>query len=219
MKLRKTIQKQVLDNLDNTFFTSDDFIVDFENSKGYGRLIDIEFAHDVSFKFQVYENESRFRVVMQPGEIADQDDILLESIKDILKEIWNWANEIRYELKANGPRIDQVEILKKYIREQIKVDDTSEEFSVSEINELRRKFKELEERVVKLEQDKIITESQLKNFQKGIQQVSSDVEYYPKKTWLRTAPNKLVQLLVAIGKSSEGRKILADGARRLLGLE
>ena len=86
-------------------------------------------------------------------------------------------------------------------------------------DELRKKFKELESRVVKLEQDKIITETQLKAFQDGVWQISSDVEYYPKKTWLKTAPNKLVQLVVAIGKSSEGRKIIADGARKLLGLE
>lgn len=219
MKLRKTIQRQIIDALDSTFFTADDFVIDFDNEKGSGTLIEIDFAHDHSFSFKVYDSERSYFVEVRPGKIADEDNLEVSSIEEILNAISNWANEVRHELKAIGPQFEKIESLKKYVKEHIQVDDTGDEFSVNEINELRKKFKELEGRVVKLEQDKIITETQLKAFQDGVRQISSDVEYYPKKTWLKTAPNKLVQLVVAIGKSSEGRKVIADGARKLLGLE
>ncbi|MBD3609954.1 MAG: hypothetical protein HUJ30_05335, partial [Gammaproteobacteria bacterium] len=62
-------------------------------------------------------------------------------------------------------------------------------------------------------------EKQLKDFSTGITQVSEDLEYYPKETWLKTSTNKIVKLVATIGKTSEGRKVLADGARKLLGLD
>lgn len=105
------------------------------------------------------------------------------------------------------------------ISEHIGTHNSDEEFSVDEINELKRKFDELSKRVSDLEKDKIITESQCTEFKNGIQQVSEDIEYYPKSTWLKTAPNKLVKLVVSITKSKEGRKLITDGARKFIGLD
>ena len=89
----------------------------------------------------------------------------------------------------------------------------------SEINNLNKKFDELQKRVEQLEKDKIITEKQLREFTTGIVQVSEDLEYYPKSTWLKTSTNKIVNLVASIGKSSEGRKLLAEGVKKLLGLD
>ncbi|MGJ8694189.1 MAG: hypothetical protein ACSHW0_17105 [Thalassotalea sp.] len=45
------------------------------------------------------------------------------------------------------------------------------------------------------------------------------MEHYPKDTWLKTASNKVYKTITSIGKSKEGRAILADGAKKLIGLE
>lgn len=85
--------------------------------------------------------------------------------------------------------------------------------------ELRRKFELLEERGADLEQKNMITNSMNEKLIHDIQQVSDDIEIYPKKTWIKTSVNKLAKIFSSIGKSTEGCKLLADGARKLLGLD
>lgn len=37
-------------------------------------------------------------------------------------------------------------------------------------------------------------------FKIGIKQVTDDLEFYPKTTWVKTATNKLVKIVMSIGK-------------------
>jgi hypothetical protein len=219
MKLRKTIQRRVFDELDNSCFTAEDFIVTFADTKDIEALINIKFLHDQHFSFDVFYDEEKYWVTMVPGQIAEEGSLEISSIDQLLEAVPLWANEVRRELRAENISINDIDELRNIISDHLNGNSKGEEFSVYEINELQEKFRELEKRISRLEQDKIITETQFKEFEKGITQISSDVEYYPKQTWLKTAPNKLLKLLVNIGKSQEGRKILADGARKLLGIE
>ena len=122
-------------------------------------------------------------------------------------------------MKASTPIYKEVDELKKVIFDHINVNHESPDFSVEEINSLRQKFADLEQRIVELEKDKVITDKQLKEFQDGISRVADDLEFYPKETWVKTAANKLVKLVIDIGKSKEGRAVLANGAIKMLGLE
>ena len=219
MKLRLTIKNEFYESLDSTCFTAEDFKVVFGDSQAGERLIDITFAHDDRFNFQVKKEVGWFYIDMKPGEITEQDDAQVTSLDQVMGLLPKWAMEVRNELKAGGTVFDEIDKLRDLIGEQLGNQTGEEQFSVEEINSLRQKFRDLEERVVQLEKDKIITEKQLVEFTSGIEQVSDDIEYYPKKTWLKTAPNKIVKLVVAIGKSKEGRKIIAEGARKLLGLD
>ena len=219
MKLRLTIKHKFLEKLDATCFTSDDFDVVFGDDSQGQRLIDITFKHDESFVFQVKKEGRYFFISMKPGQIAEQEQEVVSSLAKVIEVLPIWAMEVRNEMKAGGSIYDEIDTLRELIAERLGAQSDDEEFSVEEINELKRKFTELENRVIELEKDKVITEKQLTEFKSGIEQVSDDIEYYPKKTWLKTAPNKLVKLVVAIGKSKEGRKLIADGARKLLGLD
>ena len=93
------------------------------------------------------------------------------------------------------------------------------EFSVEELNKLQEMFNSLEKRVAELEENNQITKAMKEEISKSIEQVSNDMDDYPKQTWLKTTVNKLSKTVSAVGTSKEGRAILSDGVRKLLGLE
>lgn len=219
MELRLTVKREVMDKLDCSHFTSEDFNVNFGSSDGFDDLIDIKFKHDDRFIFTVLSLQDGYSITVKPGKMYDEDVLYIDSFERVLNLITTWVNEVRNELKASCTAFEEIDKLRNLISEQLGNQSDEEEFTVEEINTLKRKFSDLEQRVVQLEKDKIITENQLHEFKEGIEQVSEDIEYYPKSTWLKTAPNKLVKLVVSIGKSKEGRKLLTDSARQLLGLD
>jgi len=220
-KLRKTIQRGVLDTLDQSSFTAEDFNVQFGDPDEDELIISIIFIHDDSFSFTLGKNVYGLghEIIRSPGKINETEHVYktFDTGLDLISE---WCHEVRSELKASKPIYKEVDELRDLINEHLKssVSDT-DEFSVEEINNLRRSFEELKSRVERLEQDKIITEKQLQEFRSGINEVDEEIDFYPKKTWLKTASNKLVKIVALIGKSQEGRKMLADGARKLIGLE
>jgi len=218
MRLRLTIQKEIEDVLDRTCFTAEDFQCYFGDDE-LDDLIRITFVHDESYFLKIGTVHNKFLVEMAPGEISEIETIYVSSLDEAFSNIPMWASELRSELKAGLSLGKQVDELREIISEQLGSQTEDEEFTVEEINNLRSKFSDLEKRVRQLEKDQVITPSQLENFESGIEQVSEDLEYYPKSTWLRTAPNKIAKLVVQIGKSKEGRKVLSDGARKLLGLD
>ncbi|MEJ1296896.1 MAG: hypothetical protein RPU64_04695 [Candidatus Sedimenticola sp. (ex Thyasira tokunagai)] len=220
-KLRRTIQREVYDSLDSSVFTRDDFNVGFGDPDKDQWLVHIKFIHDEEFTFGIGGKVVALghTVSRSPGEVQQQETTY-HSFDVAVSLIPEWAKEIRSELKASKPIYKELDALRDIINDQLQqsVGD-NDEFTVEEINELRRKFEELLMRVENLEKDNIITQKQLDEFKSGIAEVDEEIDYYPKKTWLKTASNKLVKVIASIGKSQEGRKILADGARKLIGLD
>lgn len=216
--LRKTIQLEVMEILDNSFFTSDDFVIDYESDNA-NLLIHIQFKYDEAFYFNIEKHNNAYYTRKSPGNIEQVEFTNCGSFSTAIGHINNWCTEVRNELKANKPVYKEIDELRKIIEEHIVGENGEEEFSVEEINILRKKFDELNARVEKLEETQIITNKQKQEFTAGVSQVSEDLEYYPKSTWIKTASSKLVNLMTMIGRSKEGRKLLEEGARKLIGLE
>lgn len=220
-KLRRTVQREIFDALDESVFTSDDFTVEFSDPDKGMWLVWITFIHDVEFTYGVGANKHGLGhlVKMSPGYVKSEETNL-QSFSDAVSNISDWCLEIRSELKATKPIYRELDSLRGIVEEHFsKSISDDEEFSVTEINILRSKFEELHERVGRLEKEKIITENQLKEFNKGISEIDQELDFYPKKTWIKTASNKLVKTIAIIGKSQEGRKLLTDSVRRLIGFE
>ncbi len=216
-ELRQTIKTELIEVLDETAFTADDFHIEF-GSKENDRVFNLKFKHDSDFYFRVDKIPNSFWLTKTPGTLEVSESREVKIFSDILKMIKNWVNEVRNELKAKQPVYREIDELRKSIEESINSSVTNgDEFSVSEIDALRRNFSTLEERVAELEKKQIITKSQHETLTSGIQQITGDIEIYPKKIWIKTSINKLTKTVSAIGKSKEGRAILADGAKKLLG--
>jgi hypothetical protein len=220
-KFRKTVQKSFYEILDRSVFTSEDFKVTFGDPDKNQYIVHIVFIHDTNFKFSIGKQQLTLghSVTRSPGTIMEQDTSY-HPFDDAKELIIDWCREISHELRASKPIYRELDELKAIITEQLSASmSDSDEFSVEEINDLRKSFAELKARVEKLEKDQIITEKQLQEFSVGLSEVDDEIDYYPKKTWVKTASNKLVKIVSSIGKSQEGRKMLADGARKLLGID
>ena len=217
-QLRKTIQREIIDALDSSYFTSNDFEVSFEDDD-VRIIFSIIFIHDKSLYYRVEKHSHQYYARMSPGDFEQEDMVKQDDFSSSIHSIKNWCSEVRNELKASKPIYKEVDALREIIEEHIIGGNDDEEFSVEEINELHKKFEELNARVSDLEEQQVITTKQKQEFTEGVNQVSEDLEYYPKKTWVKTASSKLVNLVTAIGKSKEGRKLLESGAKKLLGLE
>ena len=182
--------------------------------------ITIKFIHDITFNLKVNYIPGYYRTTRTPGQLTEEEISNFREFNELLKIIPEWCREIRNELKAGAPIYNEIDALRETIESHISSSSSeSDDFSVEEINDLRKKFDELQERVEQLEKDKIITEKQLAEFTQGLSQIDEDIEFYPKATWIKTTANKLTKIVLAIGKSKEGRKIISDGARKLLGME
>lgn len=223
-KLRKTVQREILDALDTTSFTSDDFIVKFGNSDQSEYIFMLKFKHEENyiFWFQKLSSTSPFNyhATIRPGDIEEEQEKYFLTVNKAIEYLPIWCSEIRSDLKASQQGYDEIDKLRKSIEESIigSIEDNGE-FSVSEISELQKKFNDLLQRVSRLEEEQLITSKQLDEFKSGINQVSEDLEFYPKSTWVKTATNKLSKIIISIGKSKEGRQIISDGAKKLLGLD
>ena len=220
-KLRKTIHREVQDILDSSVFTSDDFQVIFGESDENEHLIHIELKYGDELYFSVSDmpHSDSYSCTIKPGSLYERDVVTVHNVHQALMRIPQWALEARNELKAESPLFRDVEELKRTIEEHFSSNADEEEFSVEEINSLKGKFDDLLRRVEELEKESQITQKQFEEFKSGIEQVSDDLEYYPKATWVKTASNKIYKTIQSIGKSKEGRAIIADGAKKLLGLE
>lgn len=217
--LRQTVQREVLDILDDSIFTSDDFSVSFGDPAKNEFIVFIKFKADPKYVYGISKYLSGVKVKRSPGDFVDEDVYQCADFKAALDGIDDWCKEVRNELKASHPIYAEVDKLRELIQEHINFNGSEEEFSTEDIHNLRKMFEGLDARISKLESEKIITENQFNDFRSGLNQVKEDLEYYPKQTWISTATNKLVKIVMSIGKSKEGRALLNEGAKKLLGFD
>ncbi|WP_417536557.1 hypothetical protein [Methylophaga sp.] len=174
--LRNTIRSQFLEILDNSSFTAEDFEITFGDPEEYQNIVDIRFIHDKSLFLSFSEGEGNgfggfeYRIERSPGDVLEKETQYISSFNDIFSIVRVWVDEVRAELEAKLPTYRGIGDLKALIEEAItsSISD-DEEFSVEEINSLRRKFDELEKRVSELEREQVITANQKEDFSKGLE--------------------------------------------------
>ena len=170
-KLRKTLQREVFDALDQSIFSTDDFHIEFTDPDESGVLVRITFIHDEAYCYIVGKPEKNkysrvsFAVHRSPGDLQEIEEVRFSTFQETVGAIPNWCGEIRNELKAAQPIYREIDNLREIIEEHfsasLKDDD---EFGVAEINDLYDKLEELQKRVGSLEKEKIITQKQLHDF-------------------------------------------------------
>lgn len=101
-QVRKTIQREVMDKLDSSFFTSEDFDVSFENKEN-NVLISICFKYDKKYFLNIEKIDASFFTRQAPGLIEQEELVNRNSFATALSMIVKWCSEIRKELKASKP--------------------------------------------------------------------------------------------------------------------
>lgn len=226
--LRKAVLEKIIKTLDSSCFTASDFSV--ETPANGDPLLQLTFRHHPSYAYILKEKFEKdadgekvsvFYVTASPGEHKLQETDNFYEFSDVIKGITAWCRNIRSELRAAIPVFDDIDILRAKIEEHIKehVEDPEGKFDDYELQDIRAKFEALYVTLEELKEHKKVTEAELNKLKKELQAIQEDAKYYPRGTWLKTASNKIFGTLTKVAASKEGRGIIADSARKLIGLE
>lgn len=226
--LRKAVQEKIVKTLDSSCFTASDFQID--TPANGDPLLQMTFRHHLGYSYIMKERIEKdangdrvsvFYVTVSPGDHKLQETDNFYEFSDVIKSITAWCRNIKSELRATIPVFDDVDMLREKIEEHIKahVEDPEGKFDASELQDIREKFEALYATLEELKEHKKVTEAELNKLKKELQAIQEDAKYYPKGTWLKTASNKIFGTLTKIAASKEGRGIITDSARKLIGLE
>lgn len=163
----------------------------------------------------------RVASIEAPGEDLSQEIHGGLSFGDIPGRITRWTKSLNFEIRASGQPPDDLgevaETLKSLISE--KVEDPDNYFTAAEIVELRHRLARLEQRVAELEARGTITELEASDVNRSIEQASKDLPELRKRIWYRLSMNRILGTMKSIIKSQEGREVLKEAVKKLIGLD
>lgn len=233
-QLNASAIKCVYDALDNKLFSSDDFVVEFP--KTGNTLAKIKFAHNNNYYFHIVEapkvrgiaaiatlsDDTRVPATIEcPGDYKRVEENRFESFDSCIYRIQHWCENIRTDLTTKIPVYKDINDLKRQFEQHINehIQNPDEPISEEEIQKIYEKFDTLYAEFVKLSEEHKITQGVLAEIQKDFEIIKENATQYSRGMWAQLAKNRIVQVIKKVGGSPEGRKLMYDGAKRLLGLD
>lgn len=229
--LKQSFIQSISRALDNEYFSYADFDVQFPDSGNALALI--SFAHSKKYYFKIHEG-SKFRGIAaltaphkdeivpitteSPGDYKSVEQHYHDSFESCVYRISSWCKNIRDDLRVTTPIFKEIDDLKQQFEEHIKdhIENPEEPISSSEIEAISARFDALYAKFEELKEKHEITEAQLQGIQKDFKIIKDNASIYPKGLWANLTTNRLVSLLKKIAISPEGRKLMYEGAKKLL---
>ncbi|MEY8213667.1 MAG: hypothetical protein RPR97_04185 [Colwellia sp.] len=227
--------------LNGTRFSAKDFI--FGDSSNRRALIGIQFKYDNSFNFEITEEEEietitekppfagsalgtserknksvANYVVYSPGEYKRSDKIDIYDVGSATDYIQKWCDYIYDEVTHKKDDDSSYDSLREQIEEQLKegVENENDPFNDEELRRINEKFDDLLKNFEALKEENKITQAELNKVQSDFEDFKSSAKNMPKGLWARVTNNKLVDIVVAFGKSKEGRDFIISEIKKLV---
>ncbi len=221
-ELRAVTVNQIEGRLDRSYFTKHSFAV--RNTPQTEPFLVIEFLPRKDFKFEVHDlgsGEDTYMTRESPGTyLASPEEFFRKDFDKVLLAISSWTERIREDFRVKDLENGEADEILEALRAQIFSGAEAEgDFSKAEVEELRKKLDDLQILVEKHAKKLEANEYQIKEFEKEIQNIKNDLEVMPKSVWHKVAGNKLLKAIGGFLKSGEGRQLLADGVKKLLGMD
>lgn len=218
-KLRHSVIETILTRLETSRFGLAAYKAEFPDRGD--TLFRITFTPDPTYTLELSESRNTIWLNMIPGEFKTRDTVNCESIDTAISLIGIWTSNISSELIALGckrPSIDDiVNTIDSYINEKITEPDTK--FDQSEIEQLKTRLANLENKFNELLSATEITKTEHQNIKRDIDSAVKDVTIYSKRVWYKTSMAKVLSTVKAIATSKEGRDLIATAAKKALGLD
>lgn len=222
MKLRAKTLAELRETLDNSYFTADSFRL--KNTPDGFPFLDIEFSPAPHFFFRIYAAEDgTFRTEESPGElIASAEDRLHKNLEAAFGAVRYWTRRIREEYTHAAALRSEVDDFLEQFRAKVFAaddeEDPSAEFSADEIAELRENLDKLTELFTAQAEELKANSSQIGAFQREIEKIKEDLNGMPRGVWKAVASNKLLKSVKGFLGTAEGRILIADGLKKLIGI-
>lgn len=218
-KLRPTSIQRLTHELEATRFGLVGFDVKFPDT--FSVFVTITFVGVKGFSLKIGESGSNtVYVTSSPGEYKVEDTYTFESFDDAIKCVQPWARRIYEDLRVRSPDLGEFAAFRQTLDAHLKsnIPDEQSLFTHIEVNDLTSKLSALEQRLAEMEERHVITEKELKDLSQVVSEARKDLLIMPKGVWYRTAGGKLWEVMKKTAGTNEGRQVLADAARKLLGL-
>jgi len=227
--------KSIYDVLDNNIFSVDDFVIEFPNTGSV--LAKIKFAHNNDYYFHIteaqkargvaatiaaYSDSVRVPATVEcPGDYKRVEENRFESFDFCINRIQRWCENIRSDLKTKIPIYKDIDDLKRQFEQHINehIQNPDEQISDEEVQKINEKFDALYAEFVKLSVEHKITQGLLNEIKRDFDIIKGDATQYSKGMWANLAKNRIVQVIKKVAGSPESRKLMFEGAKRLLGLD
>jgi hypothetical protein len=217
--LNKRARQQIGETLDRSVFTAADFRIDYPETDSVLALI--TFSPEPAYQFKLGEQNynSKFQLAYAPGQFLETVSVEVETFAKCLESITTWSNNIRADLRANSPLAAEMDELRKSFEQAMNqhVTDPEKHFTKQEAEELRARLDEMAFKFDELHQRNAITEEQLDSIKREIEQLKSNTQSFTKKTFFRTAGNKLLSIFGQVASSKAAQEVLIDATRHALG--
>ena len=232
-QIRQTSIQTVLDALTETRFGLLGFNVSFPETEA---LVKIKFAGDQASFFYI-STARNFNLLMQktltsekpddileiymsPGEYKTDDTFTRRTFDECVQLIQPWAKRIYDDLRAQGKDLTDHDVfretLNSFINNEIK--DEKSRFTTEEVQDFYAKLDELTSRLQEMEKNQEITKQELAKLEQALMNAKDDLPVMTKAMWYRTAASKVWDVMQKVTSTPEGRQIMAEGAKKLLGL-
>lgn len=240
-QLKPSFIQDIRSALGKSQFTPEDFDLDFPKTGRF--LIKITFIHKPEYSLALLEDVKQEQVTIEqkylmssrterirqviysikavPGRFKVESDIEVSEPGDVLEEIPKWCENIRADLYALTPPVqDPLELLRQQFKTNLDelVKEPEEYFSDNELSVVDKRFDQLYEDVAQLREQYSLTKQQLAEFQKELDEFKRSARAYPKGLWARITCNRLIKATGQIINSPEGRTLIFEQIRKALGL-
>ena len=219
--LNKSLIDEIYSALERSDFGLANFEADFPYKGKY--IIIIAFKPYPDYKFIVHDvggNPHRVAIEESPGDFLKFEVNGGLGFESISIRIASWTENIKMEIQSHGVRDKNLDEITSQIDQLVNqhVDKPERKFDQSEITDLENRLQKLEARFEGLLEDNKITKNELVKLKGQIVQASEDIPKFSKGVWYRLSLNKIVGTLKEIIKSKEGRDILKEAIKKMIGL-
>lgn len=222
-ELRPTTLQEIERALDRSYFTKHSFTI--TNTPKASPFLKIVFSPKPKFRYFVSEaSDGSFTTDEAPGEhLASGEKISRKSFQSVISALSSWIGRIQDDLYSAKSEKDEIEEFVEQFRSKIFTAAEGEEeagdFSSQEIQDLRDRLDSLQEFIESQAAKIEASEQQIKKFEEEIANIKNDLSYMPRGVWKKVAGNKLLKSVREFLNTSEGRKLIADGFKKLIGME
>jgi hypothetical protein len=184
-------------------------------------VLRITFADQPHFEFLVTKDRT-LRVRYSPGHLVMKEEYEVEKLNHIVASVDLWCRHILTELRASNPLLNpiycEMDRLKAEFERRLDecFENANQHFSNAESEDLSSRLSAVEENFSQLREQSRITEEELAKVKQTLAHLKENLKVMPKKTWMRMAGTKIIELGGKILSSESGQKLLLDVSQRLL---
>jgi hypothetical protein len=207
--------KEIYDSIDSTFFTAAAFQIETPDK---GPLIILKYRDNEDYFFRMEKQQNGYSFTYRPGDVLRTDSSDGSYFGHAHSKIRDWCNNILAELKVGNPFYDELQKVKAELSQKLDelYSDNKANFSPKEISALQAHLNDLSNRFDEFKKQNAVNEEELSELKRTLEALKSTLGNMPKKTWIRSAGNKLMDLSAKMLGSKAVQKLLIDAGHKLL---